>query len=150
VSDFRETDAYRITWLVRRLFRAMSQTADGYLRSLGVTVAERALLEFLHPDRQRTVPEIARAYRVSRQHIQVTANALAERGLLDFHDNPRHRRSPRLALSAAGRRLFRRIQTRDEKAIRALFTGLPAAEKRRTRETLECLLARLDPTGEPQ
>ena len=150
MPDFRETDAYRITWLVRRLFRAMSRTADGYLRSLGVTVAERALLEFLHPDRQRTVPEIARAYRVSRQHIQATANALAERDLLQLHANPRHRRSPRLALSVAGRRLFRRIQTRDEKAIRALFTGLPAAEQRRTRETLERLLARLDPTGEPQ
>jgi DNA-binding MarR family transcriptional regulator len=145
-----EADPYRITWLVRRLFRSMAQEADAYLGALGVSAAERALLEFLHPDRERTVPEIARAYRVSRQHIQTLANALAERELLEFRENPRHRRSPKLALSTAGRRLFRRIQGRDEKAIRKLFKGLPAADCRRTRETLERLLSRLAETGEPR
>jgi DNA-binding MarR family transcriptional regulator len=148
VNPFTETDAYHITWLVRRMFRSMAQVSDGYLQPLGVSAAERALLEFLHPDRARTVPEIARAYRVSRQHIQTLANALAERDLIEFRENPRHRRSPKLALNSAGRRLFRRIQARDKKAIRTLFKGLPAADCRCTRETLERLLSRLDKAGE--
>ena len=77
-----ETDAYKVTWLIRRLFRAMADHADAYLHDAGLTAADRAVLEFLYPDAHLTVPAIARRYQVSRQHVQVTVNRLVQRGLL--------------------------------------------------------------------
>ena len=34
-------DAYKVTWLVRRLFRAMAEQADAYLRDSGLTAADQ-------------------------------------------------------------------------------------------------------------
>ena len=82
------TEAYKVTWLVRRLFRAMADQADAYLHDAGLAAADRAVMEFLYPDLELTVPDIARRYQVSRQHVQVTANLLLQKGFwnqfLDF------------------------------------------------------------------
>jgi DNA-binding MarR family transcriptional regulator len=69
---------YQIIWLIRRLFRSLSQKSDEMLRELGITAADRAVLEFLYPDAALSVPEIAKRYDVSRQHVQVTVNPLLE------------------------------------------------------------------------
>lgn len=146
--DFRQTDAYRIVWLVRRLFRAMADTASDYLAEVGVTAAERAVIEFLYPEQRLTVPDIARRYQVSRQHVQVTVNQLLERGLAAAQENPAHQRSPLIVLTPKGRRLFAEIAALDRTAVRAVFAGISAAEQARTRRTLEKLLNRLSPEGE--
>ena len=51
-------------------------------------------MEFLYPKEALSVPDIARRYDVSRQHVQVTVNTLVERGLARGTVNPRHKRSP--------------------------------------------------------
>jgi DNA-binding MarR family transcriptional regulator len=147
MSEFRESDAYQITWLTRRLFRAMADKADSYLKPLGITAADRAILEFLYPDKALTVPEIARRYNVSRQHVQVTVNPLLEEGLLRQRPNPAHKRSPHIMLTAAGRKLFDKVRSRDQRAIEELFAGVPATGQRQTRDTLEKLLKRLETKG---
>lgn len=147
MSEFRESDAYQITWLTRRLFRAMADKADSYLKPLGITAADRAILEFLYPDKTLTVPEIARRYDVSRQHVQVTVNPLLEEGLLRQRPNPAHKRSPHIMLTAAGRKLFDKIRRRDQRAIEELFAGVSATGQRQTRETLAKLLKRLETEG---
>jgi len=144
MTDSHKTDAYQITWLVRRLFRAMGDKADSYLKPLGITAADRAILEFLYPDKVLTVPEIARRYNVSRQHVQATVNPLLESGLLKQRANPAHKRSVHIALTAAGRRLFDKIREKDRRAIDALFAGVSAAGQQHTRRTLEKLLERLE------
>ena len=92
-----DSDAYRITWLIRRLFRAMGQKANEHLSDRGLTAADRAVLEFLSAAEGLTVPEIAARYQVSRQHIQVTVNGLVGKGLLTTRENPQHKRSPLIA-----------------------------------------------------
>ena len=67
-------NAYQIVWLIRRLFRALAQKSDDSLQDLGISVADRAVMEFLQPDQKLSVPEIAERYQVSRQHVQVTVN----------------------------------------------------------------------------
>ena len=57
---------YQIIWLIRRLFRALSQKSNESLQDLGVSVADRAVMEFLYPDESLSVPEIAERYHVSR------------------------------------------------------------------------------------
>ena len=70
--------------------------AFGFLRSL-------ALLGPL------TVPEIARMRPTSRQRMQRLADELAAQGLVAFVDNPRHRRSKLVRLTAKGNRHYRRL-----------------------------------------
>lgn len=137
------SDAYRVTWLIRRLFRAMADRADRYLRDSGLSAADRAVLEFLFPDRQLTVPEIARRYQVTRQHVQATANRLLDRGLVRSVENPRHKRSPLLHLSDRGEQMFTRIRRREQQVLDELFAGIEIADIAVTRRTLQRLLDQL-------
>jgi DNA-binding MarR family transcriptional regulator len=63
--------------------------AFGFLRSLAL-------------DGAMTVPQIARSRPTSRQRMQRLANELAEQGLVEFIDNPRHQRSKLVALTQLG------------------------------------------------
>lgn len=138
-----QSEAYQVTWLIRRLFRAMADRADRYLRDVGVSAADRAVLEFLSPDRQLTVPDIARRYQVTRQHVQATANGLLHRGLLQTVANPRHKRSPLLRLSERGQQLFTRIRRREALLLDELFADIEIADIATTRRTLQQLLDQL-------
>ena len=137
-------DAYKVTWLIRRLFRAMAERADAYLRDSGLTVADRAIMEFLYPDVELTVPQIARRYQVSRQHVQVTANRLIEEGLLQAHNNPQHRRSPLLRLSDLGRDTFAEIRHNEGALLDEIYVDIEIADIAMTRRTLESLLRNLN------
>jgi len=136
-------DAYKVTWLVRRLFRAMAERADAYLRDFGLTAADRAVMEFLFPGEQLSVPDIARRYQVSRQHVQVTVNHLLEQGLLRSGENPRHKRSPLLQLSEPGRDTFAKIRTNESALLDDLFADVEIADLATTKRTLETLLNRM-------
>lgn len=138
-----DSDAYRITWLIRRLFRAMGHRANERLSGRGLTAADRAVLEFLSAEDGLTVPEIAARYRVSRQHIQVTVNGLVDKGLLTTRRNPKHKRSRVIALTARGRKLFASILEDDLATVEEWFADTPSAERKNLRRTLESLLQRL-------
>jgi DNA-binding MarR family transcriptional regulator len=133
-------DAYQVTWLVRRLFRAMAEKADAYLHDLDLTAADRAVMEFLFPDAQLTVPGIARCYQVSRQHVQVTVNRLLDRGLLRSGDNPRHRRSPLIRLSRDGRSAFAEIRRIESELLDEVFANVSIADRATTQRTLQTLV----------
>lgn len=135
--------AYQIIWLTRRLFRALAQKSDASLQDLGISVADRAVMEFLYPDGQLSVPEIAERYQVSRQHVQVTVNGLLQGGILVTKSNPRHKRSPLITLTSKGKGMFGVIRTRDKKAVKELFSKIPLKDQSVTQKTLAALLAEL-------
>lgn len=139
-------DAYTVTWLVRRLFRAMAEAADTYLSDTGLTSADRAVMEFLYPDTELTVPDIARRYQVSRQHVQVTVNRLLDHELLINVENPRHKRSSLLRLTQQGRERFAAIRRHEGALLDEIFTGLNPEEVAATRRTLETLLCHFQET----
>ena len=130
---------YEVTWLIRRLFRAMAQVADGYLNAHGLSAADRAVLEFLFPDAALSVPDIARRYQVSRQHIQVTVNGLLQDGFLETRPNPRHKRSSLIALTRIGRDMFTKIRHIETEHIDAMFADIPDRDVETTRRTLEAI-----------
>jgi DNA-binding MarR family transcriptional regulator len=140
MTDVTRSENYTVVWLVRRLFRALAQKANENLAQYGLTVADRAVMEFLYPNEQLSVPEIAARYQVSRQHVQVTVNALRDKGLLEVRPNPRHKRSPLIQLGRTGRELFATILEKDEETVDALFSGVPDSDRSVTRRTLETLL----------
>jgi len=145
MSSYKKGDRYQVVWLIRRLFRALAQASDAMLRPRGLSSADRAVLEFLYPDQALSVPEIARKYSVSRQHVQVTVNGLIEKELVISSDNPKHKRSPLMQLTKGGCELFAAILDQDRQAIDAVFKKVSAKDARITRETLQSLLEQLKP-----
>ena len=139
-----QDDTYQIIWLIRRLFRSLAQRADESLRDLDISAADRAVMEFLYPGKQQSVPAIAAQYQVSRQHVQVTTNRLVEAGFLATTANPRHKRSPLIGLTGNGRKLFETIKTRESNIIDALFSGISGSDLEITRNTLKTLLDELN------
>ncbi len=139
----RNDTAYEVVWLVRRLFRAMAAAADQYLADAGLSAADRAVMEFLYPDVELSVPQIARRYDVSRQHVQVTANALIARGLIRSVRNPHHKRSRLLRLSKLGRDCFAGIRRNERTVVERLFDDIPDDALSATHTTLQALLQKL-------
>ncbi len=76
----------------------------------------------------QTVPAIARARPVSRQHIQTLADELAADGLVEFIANPAHKRSKLLRLTPAGRARYKATSARIQEIADTLGHGLDARE----------------------
>lgn len=91
---------------------------------------------------QLTVPQVARRLGVSRQNVQRIVDELRREQLLQLTDNPDHKTSPLLELTAAGRdhlarinaaaedvhqRMLEHFSERDVKTLRALLGKFIAA-----------------------
>lgn len=99
-----------LTKEVRQLFHQLAAVVDA-LHDL--SASQRAILERLWRDGDQTVPEMARACRVSRQFIQVLVNDLVKLGLIIAVENPAHARSPRFHLTDAGRKRFEAMKAKE-------------------------------------
>ncbi len=143
MSAAHHSSEYEIIWLVRRLFRSLAYKSNEMLEELQITAADRAVMEFLYPDKKLSVPEIASRYRVSRQHVQVTINPLVERGLLLTEPNPRHKRSVLVALTKSGRALFKSVINQESRVIDELFSEISSSNVKTTAATLNALLSAL-------
>ena len=69
-------------------------------------------LRSLRLDGPLTVPQLARSRPVARQYIQKMADELAAEGLIEFFDNPAHRRSRLMRLTKKGEALHDAIELR--------------------------------------
>ena len=76
----------------------------------------------------QTVPGLARARQVSRQHIQVQADRLAEAGLVEFVSNPTHRRSDLVQLTVQGRTLIASLHAADAVGLNRLRSSVTPDE----------------------
>ena len=78
-----------------------------------LAAAKRGILKSLESGPQ-TVPQMARARPVSRQHIQSLVDPLAAAGYVELVDNPHHRRSRLVRLTAKGQTAVDRINRREQ------------------------------------
>ena len=95
--------------------------AFGFMRSL-------ALLGPL------TVPQIAQMRPTSRQRMQRLANELAAEGLVEFIDNPKHRRSKLVRLTPKGDARYRELDARLLSIASTMCVALAEADIRKTVE----------------
>jgi DNA-binding MarR family transcriptional regulator len=100
--------------------------AFGFMRSLAV----------LGP---LTVPQIAAMRPTSRQRMQRLADELATDGLVEFIDNPRHRRSKRVRLTRKGQVRFREQSAQFLALASTMGLALDEGELRKTTEVLQRL-----------
>jgi DNA-binding MarR family transcriptional regulator len=100
------------------------------------SAGRRGILRSLDSMGPQSVPQLARARPVSRQHIQVLVNELLKDCLVATEENPAHRKSPLLRLTAKGRRQLLAIQEREAKLLARARFELAASDIDRATETI--------------
>ena len=108
------------------LITSWSGGSFGFMRSL-------ALLGPL------TVPQIAQMRPTSRQRMQRLADELAAEGLVEFIDNPKHRRSKLVRLTRKGDARYRELNAQFLSIASTLGVTLSEADIRRTIEIVRHL-----------
>lgn len=122
---------------VRLTFHELRATAESLHDDPdGLTAAHRGVLESLSRDGPRTVPALARARPVSRQHIQVLVNRLLDVGLVATEPNPAHERSQLIRLTPAGTKRFAAMQRRERRALGSAKIPVSEARMRAAAATL--------------
>jgi len=86
-----------------------------------------------------TVPQIARMRPTSRQRMQRLANELAAGGLVEFIDNPKHRRSKLVRLTPKGDADYRELDARLLSLASTMGVTLSEADIRKTIEIVRHL-----------
>ena len=87
-----------------------------------------------------TVAAAAREMGLARQSIQRTADLLASEGLVEFVDNPAHKRAKLVSLTVRGQELLAQISAR-QVAWTHRLAGAMGFDERRVRSALEVLRA---------
>lgn len=147
--------AYQVLAQVRPLYQASEQAVAGALRGTGLTVPLRAVLELVLRRGPMTVPEVAREFGVTRQSVQALVDSGAELGVLAFEDNPRHRRSRNVAVTAHGAETFAAVHRRELANLDRVAGDLDAEDLARCARVLAVLTDRIrqipdpDPDREP-
>lgn len=108
----------------------------------------RALLINLYELGPRTVPQLAAMRPVSRQYIQKLVDGMAAAGLAEKQPNAAHRRSPLIALTAAGRQRLQEMRRREAAVFAGLTDVLSPAEATQLVAALELIRVRVSDAAE--
>jgi DNA-binding MarR family transcriptional regulator len=128
---------------VRILYHALVRLAGALHGALRVSAPMRAVLEFLQAQGPTPVPHIARSRGVSRQHIQAIVNELLREGLVELRDNPAHRRSCLVALTAVGDAAIAGIRDTERAVLGDAFSDVDTADVRAASQTLRAVGVRI-------
>lgn len=154
----REATFLELGGAVRHLFHQLRAVAEIAAPSDdGLGPSHRGVLESLAGMGPRTVPELARARPVARQHIQVLVDDLLARGLVETRPNPAHKRSPLVALTKAGERRFAAIRAAESEVLATIRFSVTTARMVAATDELAAvsrdleawLSSRHDPAGPP-
>jgi len=104
---------HQLIWMSRPLMQAAEAGVEAGLTGTNLTVRMRAVLEILDKYGEQTVPEIAARLEIQRQYVQIMCNETLASGFVEQRANPRHKRSPVLALTDHGRTLIKEIISKE-------------------------------------
>lgn len=124
---------------VRSTFQDLKTLTNAMHADLGLTAATRAVLEHLADHGENTVPRIAQAKNVTRQHIQQLVDALVVDGLASFVENPDHKRSQLVRATEHGYTVFGTARRREMKILAKIAATFDAEELDCTLTTLTAL-----------
>lgn len=146
-DDPRHTpEADRFTDLILEVFRiyGLFEEHGAYLcRPHGQSTARWRVMGAA-ARKEGTVSQIARRIGLTRQGVQRTANALAADGLIEFVDNPAHRRSPIVRLTKKGDDVLRDLAQGQIAWSNEIADGLGADRIAEAVEMLRTLADRLE------
>jgi len=118
------------------LFHRLKIVADEVHHQGEMSGGLRGILRSLNKMGEWTVPQIARERSVSRQHVQMLVNQLAEKGFVDFIENPAHKRSAFVRLTPQGKKAVETMDRREEKLLSQGSIGATDKKMSEAAETL--------------
>lgn len=124
------------TELVLEIFRLngrLLEAGDRLTQPVGLSSARWQILGVVEHG-PITVAHVARIMGLTRQSVQQTANSLEKEGLIEFLENPHHRRSKLMAMTPEGRKAL--DYTQEQHAVWANKIG--------EEHDLDCLRAAVD------
>lgn len=130
-------------WLTQVIGARDRELAQG-LRDCGLRVPEWRALAALYARQNCTMSDLAELATIDRTTLTRTVDRMEEAGWLARAADAADMRVTRLALSAAGRRMFERIWPQVEKLNALALEGLSKAEIRDLHRILERMRANLN------
>ena len=96
---------------VFRLNGLLIAQGDDMTEGLGLTLARWKVIGAIAlSNNGLTVPGIARVLGQSRQAVQRITDVMVEDGLLEYHENPKHKRSVLVLLSNQGKEIYNTLR----------------------------------------
>src|SRR5215510_15873688 len=123
------------------LFHRLRVVADQIHHRGEMTGALRSILRSLDKLGEQTVPQMARARSVSRQHVQALVNQLVEERLVEFIANPAHKRSPLARLTPLGKKTVEAMNRNEAGLLNMADLSVSEEELREAAETLRTVRA---------
>ena len=113
-----------LTMTAALLYFRMRKAAEEILGEGEQSSGRRSVLKGLVKAGPQTVPHMARLRAVSRQHIQKLVNGLLTDGLVELTDNPAHKRSKLVQITASGRSVAEATSLREAEILPELARGI--------------------------
>ena len=123
------------------LFHRLRIVADQIHHRGEMTGALRSILRSLDKLGEQTVPQMARARAVSRQHVQALVNQLIVERLVELAPNPAHKRSPLARLTQLGKKTVDAMNHNEASLLGKADLGVTEKELREAAETLRTVRA---------
>jgi DNA-binding MarR family transcriptional regulator len=143
----RTPSAETLTTLILTLFRVNNATliwGDRLVRPFGLTSARWQIMGAIaYADRPQPVAWLARDLGANRQNVQRIVNELVRDGLVQFENNPHHKRAQLVVLTAAGTRAYADAIRSWDPAADDLAKGLSSDDLATTVRVLSVLRSRL-------
>lgn len=124
IANMKAEQLHQLIWMSRPLMQAAEGCVEAGLAGTNLTVRMRAVLEILDKYGEQTVPELAARLEIQRQYVQIMCNETLASGFIEQRANPRHKRSPILALTDHGRTLIEEIISKEMKIMEEMSEDL--------------------------
>ena len=128
--------------LFRELFAlhsALSVIMDKVHEQAGLNTSQHKIMRTLIQFEPATVPDMGARLNVSRQFVQTVCNDLLARGLIEFTENPRHKRSKLVKSTETGRIAFRKARQKENQIIEQALPEINIERATEARELLKCI-----------
>lgn len=138
-----DLDQHPFFWLTQVISARDRELAQG-LREFGLRVPEWRALAALYARHRCTMSELADLATIDRTTLTRTVDRMEEAGWLARHADAEDMRVTRLALTAAGRKLFDRIWPAVRELNELALAGLARSDIEALRKILERMRANLE------
>lgn len=127
-DERRTEEGEAVTALILDVFRLngrLQLAGDRLVSELGLTSARWQILSAIaYSDRPESVAWHARTMGVHRQGVQRIVNELSKEGMVEFKQNPHHKRAQLVVLTRKGKELYKAAITRQIPWVNELSEGL--------------------------